>query len=1200
MFTDTPDILTHWHWYSNKQTTTCLDKMTRKLNIEKQGVRRLAAANIHRLLAGLQDGLPPGHMRLYPSFPPTLPPGRYGIEVKQSIDSSVPGDDGKLDVFNYDSTSIPTFPPPPNTPILLQEFQVIAPQFNLDPKVINSHYPPDGHSDQGNVLPHIVFNDPHIPWDRFGPQSRPSTIVSRRVRTPWIAVLVFAPDELKLDTTEASNLGIPDASFQTATTSGAFNMKVGEFLTTVTTRLRYEAAYEDPANDPEWQKLVSSTDSTSVIFPKYAQARDIFKEPIKFILLSHVREINTVGFPDAGTEEKGMFSVCVSHMTGDPNATTPKTQIAHLVSIEMLETFPFNAENSPARIGLVSLYSWTFLAVPPDPVNFKDIMTNLAATKGQLRPSDKILNSIPASLDPASPEFDVQNTLLLDRLQLGYSLRRWRASTGEETISFSRGPLTPSRTPWPPVAAWPGSSNTGKDYQILDRSLGVMDLTYSSAWQLGKLMAISDGVFSSALLRFRSLVHKWAANQARIISNGLITPSHLLSNLTSRVESIDITASGGAPPARNLLPTNDTVAPAFSHSRIAPIFSRAIKSAVTSLTGSGDRLYNDYSLGSADNSDWEIVHNWISDKLFLGGIPAQYLITDPTHLPSEALRFFYIDDAWVDCFIDGALSTANHLDPIDDQARRRIKDAYNTYLSNTIHPSPVKPPVPRFGFFVRSELIRVMPDIRIVVRCRKMGPGGVFVPDESRAPLVRLTKLNDTILLALLDCMPEDLFDIRFIQPPHQQRFIIPTTVRQLYTSGAPPASEDSGEWPPVPAIRMPTVAAIKAWYNSDTRCLEVAQAYVDMANALSFSDSTQSFVAGAIDSAIFALELNDSNYQISILPPDSTSPNPAPASDRQLWVGEDVSSPIPLRRTVRPASFARKSLLFCDEPTSKEKSLAKSFTGCCPNTQIPTIHQSRGRKPLPKQVSLCFSSLPIQHTEAPLSQSTRPRRSQVSKRLALSSLTIPGATPQFRLIAHPDNRGAAPLPDLTDPSSPIYSAFDYIPTDSLRLINLIFSIQRQPSPTPFSHRLSSLTVTVPITTSPAAASAAPSEPLLVFASSSSPSLSVRMLHNKYLIPFLSISSTTSTLQIKMTPRWASRNMASSIEDALSVDASFLLTACDIAAIKTKTNVEIYDQDGLEERGICKVGFTETYVMDDGSEGEVVGEAVVLKKAAQS
>src|SRR5947207_6914849 len=122
-----------------------------------------------------------------------------------------------------------------------------------------------------------------------------------------------------------------------------------------------------------------------------------------------------------------------------------------------------------------------------------------------LRPPANWLASV--SLKATTASGDNQNALaaLGKRLVSGYTLARWRAETGEETVAFNRGPLVPPHSPFKasyddpnstvmgaaPVADWPFSSNTSKEFQILDTATGVMDLSYSSAWQLGKTLAIS-------------------------------------------------------------------------------------------------------------------------------------------------------------------------------------------------------------------------------------------------------------------------------------------------------------------------------------------------------------------------------------------------------------------------------------------------------------------------------------------------------------------------------------------------------------------------------------------------------------------------------------------------------------------------------------------------------------------------------------
>lgn len=78
---------------------------------------------------------------------------------------------------------------------------------------------------------------------------------------------------------------------------------------------------------------------------------------------------------------------------------------------------------------------------------------------------------------------------MVQRLKDGYSLVLYRVQSGEETVGLSRGPLLPVYPKAPP-STWPYSSTNGQDYQILDTVLGVMDISYSSAWQLGRVSRV--------------------------------------------------------------------------------------------------------------------------------------------------------------------------------------------------------------------------------------------------------------------------------------------------------------------------------------------------------------------------------------------------------------------------------------------------------------------------------------------------------------------------------------------------------------------------------------------------------------------------------------------------------------------------------------------------------------------------------------
>jgi hypothetical protein len=519
--------------------------------------------------------------------------------------------------------------------------------------------------------------------------------------------------------------------------NGAFQMKVKDYMDIpVSNRVNFEKGEVSTLLD-ELKDVTnpSSQERMTAIFPTKDTFKKLFPDISGLRYSAHVRNINTAGFPDAGIDQTGLYSIVVSSRTGSYSQIKPITQICHLVSIEHFETTKkFLDGKDSDRIGLVSLFSWTYTALPPDPVNFVDSIRNCLDKMQMLRPKKDVLVALDAQAQNALKDGDTKKQRALDslsqRFTAGYTLARWRAETGEETVAFTRGPLVPPHSPFKasfddpnstvmgaaPVADWPFSSNTGKEFQILDTTTGIMDLSYSSAWQLGKTLAISDTSFSSALSRLRSWIQNWSQSKTRSEVNNVPAKSTLITNIAANFKVVaDLSSGNVSDPQRVTVPVDRQLAPPLDSPSVAPISNQNIKLAVQTAGSAGDEIYNEFNKAGHNNSDWVIIHKWISEKLYLTDIPAHIFIPDPSFLPEESLRFFHIDDTWLDCLIDGALSVANHLERDDDRVRLEIKQLYNAYLRATVRETGVVPQIPGYGFILRSQIVKVMPDLKITV-----------------------------------------------------------------------------------------------------------------------------------------------------------------------------------------------------------------------------------------------------------------------------------------------------------------------------------------------------------------------------------------------------------------------------------------------------------------------------------------------------
>ena len=55
------------------------------------------------------------------------------------------------------------------------------------------------------------------------------------------------------------------------------------------------------------------------------------------------------------------------------------------------------------------------------------------------------------------------------------------------------------------------------------------------------------------------------------------------------------------------------------------------------------------------------IVDWLGRLHTLIGVPFGYLVPDEEMLPPESIRFFRLDDAWVEALIDGAFSLGRDL-----------------------------------------------------------------------------------------------------------------------------------------------------------------------------------------------------------------------------------------------------------------------------------------------------------------------------------------------------------------------------------------------------------------------------------------------------------------------------------------------------------------------------------------------------------
>ncbi len=764
-------------------------------------------------------------------------------------------------------------------PASKQKFNVNAPRFTLPPGIVHSTYPPQGLGDHNNVLPHIVFNDPHLPWEQEGSpkQDRADAEAENepggeppRNKIPWVALLTFTEDELKLDPRELkkrSDTGLfpdvvkipsksvpPPIDREQDKATFAVQLTMGEYLemggddgsttppiatvvtadppnTTVVTPTPPQPTVVTPILDDELEEKIDRDTQVSVIFPTAKYVGDLFagyddegaRKPkpsgpdlSRYAYLAHVRNVNTKNVANAGLNDDGLYSIVHAHRSGPLNLTTPKPLIVHLVSLEGVEQnlkFPLDPGK---RVAFVSLYSWTYLCLPPDEVNFVDSMRHIGFSiqdnKCWLQAPDDVIKGVKGSTKVAKAPTELTDRLA-KRMEDGFCLQRYMLHSGEETMAFYRGPLTPCYVRPIEQSWWPFQSNFSTDYQVLDTSLGIMDITYSAAWQLGRTLGIANQAFTAALVRLRTTIQTTGRRGAlkHVAPQAVNSKAETLASIRGSVDIVSqlsaakpgeqpstpharhavspknalVFQKSGSDPSEGPVPLN-RVLRSLVRNQIMMAASQAGGASVDHLAAatvpsSDDDVFIPFNeINVPNNADWQLVQSWILDNMFLKNIPAHYLIPDPSYLPPETIRFFYIDSNWMDAFIDGALSIGNHLDRTDDVVRQAFKRNLNRYFKSKFHDQQghelnYHPQIPSFGFFLRSAVVKAFPDLQIHAPWTSADN-----LEGAREPTLRFETIEKDTLLCLFDRMPgsthwDEKDQITLSQPPHQQCFRIGT-----------------------------------------------------------------------------------------------------------------------------------------------------------------------------------------------------------------------------------------------------------------------------------------------------------------------------------------------------------------------------------------------------------------------------------------
>ncbi len=435
---------------------------------------------------------------------PGLDTGEYAVEVKHKFES---------DNTDNDPNQTPQIPGGSEaTAPLLYKFAVQGPRFRMDPGIVHSLFPPDGSLGEfSNVLPHVVLTNETLPWSLKPVTPDGKTDVDLGDFTAvgtekydldvptWLAVLILTETDFAAYTAQGYELKIDNTT--TGTFFGPLN---GDFIS--------PALGEDVTNQPSW---IKASDPCQAIKIPIALFSSIAPSLADLFMMANVRSVQMGSKPAQAVtdgEDMGTYSIVM----GNRIPAVGQQHLAMLVSLENMQDYlpdqyGVASTKIPATVTyayLPVLANWNFISAG-DSYRFDHLLESLnnraphgnPVVPGPL-PNARFKMYQPAGAIPATGA-------AAQAIELGYTPLKHTTRNTQVTASWYRGPLVPYAVQ-PGLQIFKTQQNAAvpaiydADALVrLDPTTGLFDLSYASAWQLGRLLALQDKTFSINLYQWK-------------------------------------------------------------------------------------------------------------------------------------------------------------------------------------------------------------------------------------------------------------------------------------------------------------------------------------------------------------------------------------------------------------------------------------------------------------------------------------------------------------------------------------------------------------------------------------------------------------------------------------------------------------------------------------------------------------------------
>lgn len=651
----------------------------------------------------------PGNMQFYDNSIPSLHAGHYVITSTVTL-------------TNQQQENYPVDP-------VSQSFDVSGPQFSLPGTAVSAVFPAD--NTNGNFaenLPYILLQQPSLPWER--------ELVAGDTQTPWMALIILQGDEVQLNP---------------LTNSPLISSTVAEFFNPQPHVLKPDipfASLPQSVLQSQMNSIRITTETFRAVTPRLQELAS----------LTHVRNINPESQEVSGSPDDAWFSVVIANRfpyPGTAQQTAGAVNYAHLVSLEGLTEYLVDQPSwgNNLEVQLVSLANWSFITVPQPGQSFADLAENLVQQEGNNPQS--LLLSIPITPDGSAAA---------TRITQGYTALSYHTLTPNDTFAWYRGPFTPV-VPQPLPASIVRYQDVSQA-MIYDQANAVFDLSYAAAWTIGRLTALADPVFVSAVHKIntettqtcdRMLANSKKPHLAHIrdlkilAGHGLSRKAFLSDVQQGMAETVQQLLTELQPVSRGSMPPKEPANRNYFFSGETPPAQPAAEAKwFRSKTEVRNVLQTQIEASGSSLSDW------LSKLLLLYNIPFSHLVPDQRMLPAESVRFFYVDPNWLRVLYDGALSVTVNSEKEMDNAQllqdtlwtpslQKVPSHRRALLRKPADAAGEEQPVlPAAGMLLRSALVSGWPGLSV-----NASAGG------SAVNILRIDRVSPSVLLILWDQVPD-------------------------------------------------------------------------------------------------------------------------------------------------------------------------------------------------------------------------------------------------------------------------------------------------------------------------------------------------------------------------------------------------------------------------------------------------------------